>query len=30
MVGFALASAMFCYALDEVTKYLEEARFEEE
>ena len=30
MIGIALASAMFCYALDEFTKYLEEARFEEE
>ena len=30
MIGMALASSMFCYALDEFIKYLEEARFEEE
>ena len=29
MLGMAFGSAMFCYALDEWTKYLEEIRFSE-
>jgi hypothetical protein len=28
MIGMAFASAIFSYAMDELTKYLEEARFD--